>query len=341
MAEKTFTCRNAVATIYDCSKEEALSKLQEWKRIKYAVIGAEICPTSKRPHLQCYFEFNNSMEQKTFTNKLGKSVYHFKARMGSSIDASNYCKKGDQPHEEWDEFKIAGKNYGSNADYEEWGEMNHQGARTDLGDVIHDIKMGMSEAEISLQHPTIFCNNMKWVQRMIELHSQPVERTEYSLRQTCERVQQNPVPFDDPGWCGSAVVQGGPGIGKTQYALSHFENPLFVTHMDRLKFFDPTYHDGIVFDDMSFLHMPLQAQKFLLDWSNNRDLNVKYGMATIPRHTKKIFTCNYDEFPFDLNNTAVMDRVYHLQCDRSLESQRRMPKPKPYTPLHPWIETEK
>jgi len=197
----------------------------------------------------------------------------------------------------------------------------------------------MSERDISLEHQELFCKNMKWVQRMLELHGHPVEHSKHDLKEMCAHVQQRPIPFEHEGWCGSAVIQGDPGIGKTQYALSHFTNPLFVTHTDRLKSFDPNFHDGIVFDDMSFAHMPLQAQKFLLDWDNSRDLNVKFSTAHIPKHTKKIFTCNYDEFPFDMNNSAIMDRVYHVQCDRSLKSKRKMPKVEPYNPLIPYTVT--
>lgn len=314
--EKSYSCRNACATIYEVSLDELLHKLQEWTRITYAVVGREICPQTERPHLQCYFEFKNTMEQSTFTNKLGMPVYYFKARTGTAEQAADYCKK--------------------DGDFTEWGEISHQGQRTDLAECIDDIKTGMSEAELSLKHPTTFCHHMKWVQRMIELHSHPVEKAYYPLSEMCQRIQQRPIPFSHPDWCGAAVVQGGPGIGKTQYALAHFSSPLFVTHMDRLKFFDPNVHDGIVFDDMSFTHMPLQAQKFILDWSNTRDMNVKYGMATIPKNTKKIFTCNYGEFPFDRDNTAVMDRIFHLECDPGLESQRKMPKPMPYTPFCDW-----
>ena len=330
-----YSCRNAAATIYGITRGDLVDRLQEWPRITYAVIGSEICPDSQRPHLQCYFEFKGSMEQKTFTNRCGVPIHEFKSRYkySSAERASAYCKKGKQSKKEWETLNVHGDNYGLDAEFSEWGEITHQGKRTDLGAVIDDIKDGMSEREISLKHVSIFCHSMKWVQRMLELHSNVTEHAEYPLEEMCERVQQNPIPWDDPGWCGSAIVQGGPGIGKTQYALAHFENPLFVTHMDRLKFFDPNFHDGIVFDDMCFTHMPLQAQKYLLDWNNSRDMNVKYGMATIPKYTKKIFTCNYDEFPFEIMNTAIVDRIYHLQCDRSLESHRRMPTPQPYVPV--------
>lgn len=90
----------------------------------------------------------------------------------------------------------------------------------------------------------------------------------------------------------SVVLLGPSNIGKTQFAKAHFDNALFVNHMDRLKDFDETVHDGIIFDDMDFLHMPRTTQIHLTDWDEDRDIHVRYGVARIPAGTKKIFTCN-------------------------------------------------
>ena len=111
--------------------------------------------------------------------------------------------------------------------------------------------------------------------------------------------------------------------------MSHFGDKgcLFVTHSDDLKAWDPKRYDGIVFDDMSFTHMPLSAQKFLLDWKDDRTIHCRYANAHIPAKTKKIFTCNWGEFPFDKTNSAVLDRCFVIETDIYKTSKREQPPP--------------
>ena len=169
---------------------------------------------------------------------------------------------------------------------------------------------------------------------MIELHGHPTHHASYSLPECCLNLRTGQIPFEDPRWSESVVLSGNAGVGKTQYALAHFENPLLISHIDKLKEFDPSFHDGLVFDDMDFSHWPLSAQKHLLDWSEPREINVKHSIAHIPARTKKIFTCNYGEFPFDMGNSAVMDRIYMIDTDRSLTSKRvKPPRHSPWGPL--------
>lgn len=90
-------------------------------------------------------------------------------------------------------------------------------------------------------------------------------------------------------------VTGGTGLGKTRWALSRFESPLLVSHLEDLKLYRPDRHDGIVFDDMSFTSLSPQVAIHLLDWEMPRTFNVKHGSVTIHAETRKIFTSN-DEF---------------------------------------------
>ena len=97
-------------------------------------------------------------------------------------------------------------------------------------------------------------------------------------------------------------LSGPSGCGKTQWAVHQFRNPLVVSHMDTLRQFRRGYHDGIVFDDMSFAHLPRESVIHLVDWDEDREIHCRYRCADIPRQTKKIFTTNmrFDQcFPFD------------------------------------------
>lgn len=63
----------------------------------------------------------------------------------------------------------------------------------------------------------------------------------------------------------SIVIIGAAGTGKTSWARKHVPKPaLFVTHMDVLKQLTAR-HKAIVFDDMSFKHLPREGQIAIVD----------------------------------------------------------------------------
>lgn len=105
----------------------------------------------------------------------------------------------------------------------------------------------------------------------------------------------------------SSVLVGPSGCGKTTWALKQTPKPaLLVTHMDDLRHFDPQYHKSLVFDDMKFTHMPLQAQIHLVDQDWPRSIHCRYRTAPIPAKTHKIFTCNEEPF---VEHPAIERRV--------------------------------
>lgn len=115
--------------------------------------------------------------------------------------------------------------------------------------------------------------------------------------------------LDMPNHC-SVVIIGPTGIGKTTWACNKMEKPiLLVTHMDDLRKFDKDFHKSILFDDMTFAHMPETAQIHLADFDLPRSIHVRYGTAHIPARTKKVFTSN--EEPFSVNS-AIARRIKKL-----------------------------
>jgi len=95
----------------------------------------------------------------------------------------------------------------------------------------------------------------------------------------------------------SIFIRGGSGLGKTHFALAHFATPLLVSDIDDLKKFNVHFHDGIVFDDMSFHHVPPEKVIHLVDQDFQRSIRCRHSNSTIPANTKKIFTHN-DSNPF-------------------------------------------
>lgn len=104
-----------------------------------------------------------------------------------------------------------------------------------------------------------------------------------------------------------AVLVGPTGIGKSVWAKWKAPKPvLWVSHLDVLRLYRPSYHQSIIFDDMCFKHMPVQAQIHLTDWTDSRHIHVRYGTVSVPAKTIKIFTCN--EWPFE-EHPAIQRRV--------------------------------
>lgn len=122
--------------------------------------------------------------------------------------------------------------------------------------------------------------------------------------------------FTYNNWERALVLIGPTGCGKTSWAIKEAPKPaLLVSHLDRLaKSYDPNVHKSIIFDDMVFKHMPVQAQIHLVDFHMPRDIHCRYRVASIPAGVPKIFTCN--ERPFE-QHPAVERRIRVYQINDS------------------------
>lgn len=118
------------------------------------------------------------------------------------------------------------------------------------------------------------------------------------------------------------LFSGPSSIGKTHFAAAHFKNPLVCSHIDKLKTLNPD-HDGIVFDDMSFKHWPIEAVIHLVDQEFEREINVRYGTTHIPANTPKIFTHNtdnpfYDDDKNEEQKAAIERRIQRVKILNNL-----------------------
>jgi len=89
----------------------------------------------------------------------------------------------------------------------------------------------------------------------------------------------------------ATLVYGPSETGKTSFVLAHFKNPLIISHVDALRKLSPE-NDAIVFDDLSFSHWPPEGVIQLLDMDIDRDVHIRYGYATLPAGTLRVFTHN-------------------------------------------------
>lgn len=122
----------------------------------------------------------------------------------------------------------------------------------------------------------------------------------------------------------SLILHGKTGTGKTSLAKSLFNNPLLVSILEDLKHLT-SEHDGIVFDDMLIKNLRGREKIHLTDVENDRSINVKFGKATIPGQTPRIFTSNdksMDEFIGKVDNKeegkAIKRRCWPVKIRKDL-----------------------
>lgn len=98
------------------------------------------------------------------------------------------------------------------------------------------------------------------------------------------------------------ILHGESGVGKTAYAKALRPNALLISHVDKLRAFDPAVHDCIIFDDMNFSHWPRESQIHLVDNDEERDIHMRYTIASIPAGVARIITTNLN--PLSILNCA-------------------------------------
>lgn len=177
-----------------------------------------------------------------------------------------------------------------------------QGERSDLTDLAEAIKQNASKRELWTKHSEAMIKFHRGAYEMMTVVNTVRETGKFTLEDfQWERITD---------WSKTHILWGEAGIGKTQFALAHFKNPLFVSHVDTLGEFDPTEHDGIIFDDMNFMHRPREEHIKFVDQDQTRDIHIRYKTARIPANTKKIFTTNVEEGRiFFLDDGAIARRV--------------------------------
>lgn len=260
--------------------EEDLKAIGEWK-VSRLVVGKEIAPTTGTPHLQGSVTFTNTWRLAGL-KALGKGIHWERMKDTRTEGPWNYCKEdGDVV------YNI---------------DNRCQGKRSDLEEIADALKEGTTVREVALAHPASFMRYHAGIEKLASLAAPRVTKPKHS------RIRW-PLITD---WSVSHVVCGQSNIGKTEWAKQHFPGGcLVVSQMDDLKEFDASKHDGIVFDDMCFTHMPRQAQIHITDIDDDRSIYCRYGNAHIPANTKKIFTTNV--LPIFLEGDPAIDRRVRIR----------------------------
>lgn len=198
---------------------------------RYVCFGRETCPTTGSKHLQGYIEFSKPRRLNNAKALFNNERVHLESRRGTREDARNYCFKGTQPHEEWQDLKESGPNWGRERSCEESGDWSAggQGRRTDLQRVAEMVKANATKLEILDELPGAFIKYNKGIEAAIALKER--ESTK-SFREV--RVD---------------VLWGDSGTGKTDFAHSEDPNIFTVNPEDTFPFDGYDGEKTILLDD--------------------------------------------------------------------------------------------
>lgn len=86
------------------------------------------------------------------------------------------------------------------------------------------------------------------------------------------------------------LICGITSLGRTEFALSHFDKPLRVRQMDDLIQFDPLAYDGLVFDNMDFRKLSFERRKALVERRSRSAIIIGNSIIFIPQYYPTIFT---------------------------------------------------
>lgn len=131
---------------------EALRRALDAGSALRATIGLEV-GAEGTPHLQGFVQLRNAKTMSALKTWLGSSRYHLDVAR-SLQDAWDYCRKGEQPKEEWTKQKTEGASYGLNhEDVATVGERPPEAPEDSWGQAVAMIEAGQSVLEVIRRFP--------------------------------------------------------------------------------------------------------------------------------------------------------------------------------------------
>ncbi len=258
----------------------------------------EKCETTGRLHWQAAVQFTRR-KRATAVHKIFESGDWcvLKRKAPRMADLVAYCKKEDtrvEPYREWGHFAEQGKG--------KWHPVQES------------IAAGANKFDLWSEHGDVMSTRYRAAYECMDVLGQKPTEGKFAK-------EDFPDDFKEiADWSVSHIFYGPTNSWKTQWALAHFATPLFVSHIDKLKHFSATTHDGIIFDDMDFNHWPRTSQIHLVDQEQERDINLRYVCGKIPAGTKKIFTTNAAQGACMMIEDEAIERRIQLH---KFEKQKR------------------
>lgn len=240
----------------------------------YRIEGKEIAPTTGTPHVQCFVHLKKPVRLSAL-KKIHPTATFLKAK-GSPYQNFVYCSKDN--------------------DFIEFGTRPGEDPVKRTRDMVYaeafsapTVREGMeilyrdAPRDMALNGDRIEAN----MKRRKMTHKYKHTYTPDMFNIPLQDVSKKPL-----------LIHGNSDCGKSKYAFAHFKNPLIVNRFDKLREFSDE-HDGIVYNDMSFRHMPPETVIAILEWEDPSQIIARYSDAEIPPGTPRIFTHNSSNPFFD------------------------------------------
>jgi len=279
------SARSWVFTLNNYTKEDERALVEDWPPTTRLVVGREIGEECATPHLQGAVTFRKPMRFSGVKKLFPKA--HWERMNDRGSKAWDYCRKGNDMVVDKDD--------------------RQQGKRNDLELVKQRIMEGATDEQLWDEFYPLMVRYGKAITSSREKLFPMKVVSDFKLSD----FKWEKMELDKP-----TIIWGEPGIGKTQFALAHFKNPLMVSHMDDLTKLTSA-HDGIVFDDMAFTHIPRTGQIHLVDQDFTRSIHVRYTTAQIPKGMKRVFTTNVEGGRImDIDDGAIDRRINVLHLNK-------------------------
>lgn len=267
------------ATVTYCAWNEEIGKKGNYHYQVYIYFKNAISWNAAKKNVALIFDFENPHVKQANTTIDDNIHYCTKPCENPSCD-----KKGCKEVRDGKSQVLA---------HHEFGERPQQGERTDLGGRIFGeaVALARNDEVEKAQELLITKRPRDWLLNAPKLKAALVDlapKKKFKHKFTADQFTR-PLETD----FSKALFFWGPTqCGKTNYALAHFENPLLVSKVDKLRDVNWENHDGIVFDDCSFRHWPGDSIIHILDVDMEREIPCRYKDATIPAGMRRIFTHN-------------------------------------------------
>jgi len=280
---------------------------------EYVVYGRETAPGTGTEHLQGFVVFKDRKRLSQVKAVLPRA--HVEALRGTAKQASDYCKKGDQSHDEWKSQGILGSNYGLNAVVVEQGELPAlgKGAGAAAG----------SAAALA-----------KWERTKALARSGKLDDVDASHYVSNYRALQAiasdnaPRAVDLADVCGLWYC-GPPGSGKSHAARS-LDPDYYIKPIN--KWFDgynPRVHKTIILEDLDSSHASYMGY-FLKIWGDKWSFAAEKKGSTIQvRPERVVVTSNYtiqELFGSDLELVKAISRRFKVTSF--------LPASSPFSPMN-------
>ena len=256
------------------------------KKLCYFAYGAEICPTTGRPHHQGFAYARTAMRFGAWVELLNhieeNSYIDFQEMKGSFASNQAYCSK---------EGKLI-----------EFGERPKQGKRTDLIEVKRLLDEGKRPMEIADEYEEHFSTVMKFSKGMSEY-------SDYKRRKLLQNDRSQPEVY---------IRWGPPGTGKTRWVDDNYGTNWSRVPDNKGQWFDHCDSDVVLFDDVKINEVPPIGK--ILQLTDRYPIQVaKKGGFITWKPRVIVFTSNYPPEQWwnlsynDKNYQAFMRRVTKIE----------------------------